>query len=110
MRGVTLTHTPHARILLPSQVDSAIARLGLDKCQHTAVGDRKTRGISGGEKKRLAIACELLRSPSLIFVDEPTSGLDASQAQQVSSRRRTRRRRCQGLGDECFFLLRSLHA
>jgi len=67
-------------------VAKALKRLGLEKCAHTVIGDRKTRGISGGEKKRLSIACELLRSPSLIFVDEPTSGLDASQAQQVLHR------------------------
>ncbi len=47
------------------------------------VGDAKTRGLSGGEKKRLSIGCELIGSPSLIFLDEPTTGLDAFQAQVV---------------------------
>eukprot|EP00850_Spirogloea_muscicola_P021683 SM000258S09099 [mRNA] locus=s258:40817:44791:+ [translate_table: standard] len=49
----------------------------------TIVGDNKVRGISGGEKKRLSIACELIASPSVIFADEPTTGLDAFQAEKV---------------------------
>lgn len=36
------------------------------------------RGISGGEKKRLALACELIASPSVIFADEPTTGMAIS--------------------------------
>ena len=64
-------------------VDGVIRRLGLRKCSDTPVGDAKTRGLSGGEKKRLSIACELVARPQLIFADEPTSGLDAFGAQQV---------------------------
>ena len=33
------------------------------------MGDAKVRGISGGEKKRLSLACELIASPSVIFAD-----------------------------------------
>lgn len=56
-----------------SLVDRLLKRLGLAKAADTIVGDDKVRGISGGEKKRLSLACELLGSPSLIFADEPTS-------------------------------------
>ena len=64
-------------------VEAAISKLGLSACVDTIVGDKKARGLSGGEKKRLAIAAEVVSLPSLIFLDEPTTGLDAFQAQQV---------------------------
>ena len=57
--------------------------LGLQKCAETKVGDAKTRGASGGEKKRLSLACHLVSNPKVIFLDEPTSGLDSYQALNV---------------------------
>ncbi|CAN6848143.1 unnamed protein product [Brassica oleracea] len=65
-------------------VNNLLFRLGLVSCADSCVGDAKVRGISGGEKKRLSLACELIASPSVIFADEPTTGrLDAFQAEQV---------------------------
>ncbi|KAI3956344.1 hypothetical protein MKW92_008376 [Papaver armeniacum] len=64
-------------------VDDLLFRLGLVNCADSNVGDAKIRGISGGEKKRLSLACELMASPSVIFADEPTTGLDAYQAEKV---------------------------
>ncbi|KAL6779155.1 hypothetical protein ACKKBF_B18545 [Auxenochlorella protothecoides x Auxenochlorella symbiontica] len=64
-------------------VDDIIARLGLAKVRATRIGDKKTRGLSGGERKRLSIAVELIARPKLIFADEPTTGLDSFQAHKV---------------------------
>ncbi|PKA49257.1 ABC transporter G family member 7 [Apostasia shenzhenica] len=64
-------------------VNELLLRLGLINCADSIIGDAKVRGISGGEKKRLSLACELIASPSVIFADEPTTGLDAFQAEKV---------------------------
>ncbi|CAI5533228.1 unnamed protein product [Closterium sp. Naga37s-1] len=81
-----------AKLQLPSSMSNAekeqhveelLQHLGLVNAAGTIVGDNKTRGISGGEKKRLSIACELLGNPSVVFADEPTTGLDAYQAEKV---------------------------
>ena len=67
------------------RVEELLDKLSLRKAADTIVGDVRRRGISGGERKRLAIGCELLSDPQLLFLDEPTSGLDSFQAQQVVS-------------------------
>ncbi|EPS57384.1 hypothetical protein M569_17434, partial [Genlisea aurea] len=64
-------------------VNDLLFKLGLVSCAESRVGDAKIRGISGGERKRLSLACELIASPSLVFADEPTTGLDAFQAEKV---------------------------
>uniref|UniRef100_A0A0P4YQU8 Protein white n=1 Tax=Daphnia magna TaxID=35525 RepID=A0A0P4YQU8_9CRUS len=67
------------------RVGEVIHELGLKKCENTVIGnpERGIKGISGGERKRLAFASEVLTNPSLMFCDEPTSGLDSYMAQNI---------------------------
>lgn len=83
----TITFSAHLR--LPSSltkqevndiVDATITEIGLQECSHRLIGNWHLRGISGGEKKRLSIALEILTKPRLLFLDEPTSGLDSAAA------------------------------
>lgn len=75
-----LTGIPHPE----KKVKEVINWFGLEKCQHTRVGNVLKRGLSGGEQKRTSIALEVLVDSSVIFLDEPTTGLDSKSALDVS--------------------------
>ena len=60
-----------------------LKKVGLYKVKDCFVGDINNSGLSGGEKRRLAVATQLLSEPSLIFLDEITSGLDSFMAESV---------------------------
>uniref|UniRef100_A0A915E014 ABC transporter domain-containing protein n=1 Tax=Ditylenchus dipsaci TaxID=166011 RepID=A0A915E014_9BILA len=60
------------------KVQAIMAELGLSHIADTIIGwPHRLKGISGGERKRLSLASEILSSPSVLLCDEPTSGLDA---------------------------------
>ncbi|KAI6674332.1 hypothetical protein NL676_002238 [Syzygium grande] len=78
-----------ARLRLPDKmlweekqalVEGTIIEMGLQDCGDTVIGNWHLRGISGGEKRRVSIALEILMRPRLLFLDEPTSGLDSASA------------------------------
>ncbi|KAF3322349.1 ABC transporter G family member 11-like protein [Carex littledalei] len=61
-------------------VEGTISEMGLQDCADTMIGNWHLRGVSGGEKRRVSIALEILMRPRLLFLDEPTSGLDSASA------------------------------
>ena len=63
-----------------NKVNEMIKLLHLEQCENTIVGDSLSKGISGGERKRLSVGMEMITNPSIIFLDEPTSGLDTYSA------------------------------
>lgn len=87
----------HAELSLPRSVTNAerevvVTRaLGLANLSHvrgnlvggTAPGGSYIRGCSGGEQRRVSIACALVRNPAVLFLDEPTTGLDSKMSQDV---------------------------
>lgn len=64
-------------------VDKTLQNLGLFELKDLKVGSPLNKTISGGQRKRLNIALELIREPSILFIDEPTSGLSSRDSENV---------------------------
>ena len=68
---------------LHQRVMDVLTSLGLDQRKDLRVGSVLDKTISGGQRKRLNIALELIREPAVMFVDEPTSGLSSRDSENV---------------------------
>ncbi|KAH1215468.1 ABC transporter G family member 11 [Glycine max] len=68
------------------RADMTLREMGLQDAINTRVGGWGSKGLSGGQKRRLSICIEILTRPRLLFLDEPTSGLDSAASYYVMSR------------------------
>lgn len=83
----------HAKLCIKSKSEEALRQeileiietLGLYDIKDYKVGTLSHKIISGGQRKRLNIALELIRDPDILFIDEPTSGLSSSDAEKIIS-------------------------
>ncbi len=78
---LALGDLPEAEI--NTQVQELLESLGLWEIRDLRVGDVLNKTVSGGQRKRLNIALELIRKPAVLFVDEPTSGLSSLDSENV---------------------------
>jgi ABC-type multidrug transport system ATPase subunit len=65
------------------EIEKLMQLLGLLARKDVLVGDALTKGLSGGETKRVSIALGMIREPMVLYLDEPTSGLDSSTANEI---------------------------
>lgn len=68
---------------IDNRVLKTLKDLGLDTIKDLKVGSAINKYISGGQRKRLNIALELIREPAVLFLDEPTSGLSSADTEKV---------------------------
>uniref|UniRef100_A0A3Q0RQX4 ATP-binding cassette sub-family G member 5 n=1 Tax=Amphilophus citrinellus TaxID=61819 RepID=A0A3Q0RQX4_AMPCI len=85
----TLTYTAqlalrkHSADAIKKKVTAVMAELSLSHVAHSVVGGQVFPGISGGERRRVSIASQLLQDPRVVLLDEPTTGLDSMTANQI---------------------------
>ncbi|XP_030050473.1 ATP-binding cassette sub-family G member 5 [Microcaecilia unicolor] len=85
----TLTYTAllalqkHSSVTIRKKVESVMAELSLSHVANHLIGGRVFNGISGGERRRVSIAAQLIQDPKIILLDEPTTGLDSMTANHI---------------------------
>lgn len=68
---------------IAERCEKVLQSLGLYERKDNVVGDELKKEISGGQRKRLNIALELIREPAILFLDEPTSGLSSKDSENI---------------------------
>jgi ABC-type multidrug transport system ATPase subunit len=84
------------------RAEDVLLKMGLKDCADNLVGGELVKGISGGEKRRVSIAIQVLTDPRILLLDEPTSGLDAFTASSIMEV-------LQGLANEGRTLILTIH-
>ncbi|KAG5529505.1 hypothetical protein RHGRI_030036 [Rhododendron griersonianum] len=82
----TPTSRLHVEIGEERETDVTIRDMGLQDSINTRIGGWGSKGLSGGQKRRVSICIEILTRPKLLFLDEPTSGLDSAASYHVMER------------------------
>lgn len=85
----TLTYSARLRLhghpeRARNRVEELLKELGLEHVANVRVGSESSRGVSGGEKRRVSIGVDLVHDPAVLLLDEPTSGLDSASALHVA--------------------------
>ncbi len=73
----------YSKFRITKMVIEMLKSLGLYEIRYMKVGSPLNKKISGGQRKRLNIALELIREPTVLFVDEPTSGLSSRDSENI---------------------------
>lgn len=84
------------------RAEEVLLKMGLKDCANYLIGNDLIMGISGGEKRRVSIAVQVLTDPRILLLDEPTSGLDAFTASSIMEV-------LQGLANEGRTLILTIH-
>ncbi len=85
-----------------ARAENILLKMGLKDCADNLIGSDLIKGISGGEKRRVSIAVQILTAPFILLLDEPTSGLDAFTASSIMDV-------LQGLANEGRTLILTIH-
>jgi energy-coupling factor transporter ATP-binding protein EcfA2/ABC-type multidrug transport system permease subunit len=77
------THSTITKSERISRLSALISAFGLQDQSSTLIGTPIRKGLSGGQKRRVSVASQLITSPKILFLDEPTSGLDSAASLEV---------------------------
>jgi ABC-type multidrug transport system ATPase subunit len=67
------------------RIRTLLEAFGIQNQATTLVGTPIRKGISGGQKRRVSVASQLITCPKILFLDEPTTGLDSTASYEVMS-------------------------